>query len=172
MLFNVCAAGVGVAFSAALPYIPWRRLFRKPTPPLTDVQRRWLSLDRRTRRDLVKRVRRGREVPVQHAAIVIELIDRVNEAAAKRPSQLAPTIFVGIWSAFVFAFGWHLRSGSGYEGRFEAFFLMALACSMVVRQTWRLARGGTRRRGWQASSTRTREQAERNLAAIASGESL
>lgn len=170
MLLDISAIVVGIILLPLIPpYGPRlsRRLNRRFVPPPTDFERRLFALDRGTRRDLAKRVRRGRAVPVAHAAIVVEWIDVANDAVAVMlsTSRRALDVLIVVWGAFIFALGWHLQSGSGVINRFLAFVMMSFVCSVGVLLIWRLVLRRRRLRAWQANSPRTREQAVRDLAA-------
>jgi hypothetical protein len=177
MLLDICAVGVGILLAPFLiRYSPRlnRRLNRRPIPPTTDLERRLLALDRGTRRDLAKRIRRGRAVPVEHAAIVVEWIDVANDAVAAMlsTSRRALYAFIVVWGAFIFALGWHLQSGSGGINRFLAFVLMSFVCSIGVLLIWRNVLEKQRLRAWRANSDKAREQAVHDLAATQPSENL
>ncbi len=83
------ALGLGVVLAVAgiaLERVGRRLRARRRFRPFT---RRWCTLDRQTRRRIVRAIRTGHGVPAEHAAITLELLDLGDVALAR----LLPTLW-------------------------------------------------------------------------------
>ena len=81
---------IGVGAGAALVAVGIARSLavRRVNRRYPDLKRRWCALDRRTRWRVAGAIRRGREVPREHAELVLELIEAADEVERERRLRL------------------------------------------------------------------------------------
>jgi hypothetical protein len=166
----VYAVVLGLAFAFYICFSSQRRLHNKLHQRFPDLIERWCKLDRRTRRRLTKDMRTGQTVPVEHAEVVIGMIDLSVTLEAERLPTFRRRVTHGYGSyllvlvvlvvAFVF-------SDAGF--RFIEVIYITTCATILVRLTIGVVPTRSRLRTWPVNRSRTREQAVLDLAAAESG---
>src|SRR5450432_3851169 len=160
----VYAVVLGLAFAFYIHFSQCRSVRKKMQQRFPDLMDRWCNLDRRTRRSLTKDMRTGRTVPVEHAEIVVGMIDvsvTVEDERLPAFRRRVIRVYAGCLVVVMALAVALLFSDAAF--RFLEVIYITTVAEMLVALTIDVALTRRRLRTWPANRARTREQAVRDL---------